>query len=68
MLWSERDEIQDAVEELCGDYCDGCVASGKAVEDLVSGLTKYKGVEADKVKCDGNHDGPRCTDPECWNQ
>ena len=20
------------------------------------------------VKCDGNHAGPRCADPECWNQ
>lgn len=20
-----------------------------------------------KVKCDGNHGGPRCADPECWN-
>lgn len=19
-------------------------------------------------KCDGNHGGPRCVDPECWNQ
>lgn len=21
-----------------------------------------------KVKCDGNHAGPRCADPACWNQ
>lgn len=21
----------------------------------------------DRVKCDGNHGGPRCADPECWN-
>lgn len=20
------------------------------------------------LKCDGNHGGPRCGDPECWNQ
>jgi hypothetical protein len=20
------------------------------------------------TKCDGNHGGPRCPDPECWNQ
>lgn len=20
-----------------------------------------------RVKCDGNHGGPRCSDPECWN-
>lgn len=19
------------------------------------------------TKCDGNHGGPRCADPECWN-
>lgn len=22
---------------------------------------------AARVKCDGNHGGPRCADPECWN-
>ncbi len=21
-----------------------------------------------RQKCDGNHGGPRCADPECWNQ
>lgn len=45
VLWADRDESQDKVEEVRGDYCDGCVASGKAVDDLVSGLTKYKGLE-----------------------
>ena len=20
------------------------------------------------IKCDGNHGGPKCKDPECWNQ
>ncbi len=23
--------------------------------------------ETTRVKCDGNHGGPRCADPECWN-
>lgn len=23
--------------------------------------------EGTRVKCDGNHGGPRCADPECWN-
>jgi hypothetical protein len=21
----------------------------------------------ERLKCDGNHGGPRCADPECWN-
>lgn len=24
-------------------------------------------VQTDRVKCDGNHGGQRCADPECWN-
>lgn len=24
-------------------------------------------VKAERAKCDGNHGGPRCADPECWN-
>jgi hypothetical protein len=50
VLRSEQGENQDPVEQTFGDYCDGCVASGKAVEDLVSGLTKYKGLEPEKKK------------------
>lgn len=25
-------------------------------------------VQATATRCDGNHGGPRCLDPECWNQ
>lgn len=45
VLWSERDYGQDPVEEVRGDYCDGCVASGKAVDALVGGLARYKRLE-----------------------
>lgn len=50
VLRSEQGESQDPVDQAFGDYCDGCVASGNAVEDLVSGLTKYKGLEAETKK------------------
>lgn len=41
---------QDALEETLDDYCDGCVATGEAINDLVSGLTKYKGLEAERLR------------------
>lgn len=28
---------------------------------------KYLGKPRKDTKCDGNHGGPRCGDPECWN-
>ena len=42
VLRSEEDQNQDAVEQAYGDYCDECVATGKAVNDLVNDL-KYTG-------------------------
>lgn len=50
ILRSNEGENQDQLEQVFGDYCDGCVTSGRATEDLVAGLTKYKGLEADKEK------------------
>lgn len=28
---------------------------------------EFRAEYAPKPKCDGNHGGPRCADPECWN-
>ena len=50
ILHPDRNEMQDPIEQVEGDYCDGCVASGEAIVDLVSGLTKYKGLESEKKK------------------
>lgn len=42
--------------------------SRDAAEDVVKlALAKYRHQTA-MLKCDGNHAGPRCADPECWNQ
>lgn len=38
VLKSDGSEGQDAVEQSYGDYCDECVASAAAVEDLLSDL------------------------------
>ena len=40
----------------CHPDC-GVSAWNARVEAVLAGL-----------KCDGNHGGPRCADPECWNQ
>lgn len=45
-----ENEEQDPTEELHGDYCDGCVAAGAAIEDLVGGLQKYDGLEPERRK------------------
>lgn len=49
-LQSDEGDEQDNIEQVYGDYCDGCLASGKAIEDLAGSLTKYKGIEAIKKK------------------
>lgn len=41
---------------------------GISVPDLVRRvLALTHPPEPARVKCDGNHGGPRCADPECWN-
>lgn len=49
VLNSDENPEQQAVEEIYGQYCDGCIASGTAIEDLVAQLTKYRGLEAEKL-------------------
>lgn len=38
---SDGPDIQDAIEQCYGDFCDACVVSGEAVKALLSGL-KYR--------------------------
>lgn len=33
---------QDAVAQAYDEYCDACIANGEALQDLLSGLPKYK--------------------------
>ena len=44
-------------------------APKKAAEGETDTLTgdMFDDAPAKRVKCDGNHGGPRCSDPECWN-
>lgn len=35
---------------------------------LVERTIVYCQRQRQRPKCDGNHGGPRCGDPECWNQ
>lgn len=40
---------------------------GEAFSGAVK-IRKYLGaLKPVRIKCDGNHGGPRCGDPECWN-
>ena len=50
VLKSNDSDTQDALEEYEGDYCDGCLASGAALEDLVGAFQKYNGLEPSKLK------------------
>lgn len=56
-------------EEELGDvlhhFPRGVINADRPVEIV---LNDYKTVGGRLVKtCDGNHGGPRCADPECWN-
>ena len=44
-------------------FCDICRYYELASVDLMEPAGDYP----DVPKCDGNHGGPRCSDPECWN-
>lgn len=44
----------------------GIINTDTPVEISIEG---YKQIGDQLVKkCDGDHSGPRCADPECWNQ
>lgn len=48
VMCSNQNEQQDPIEQFDGDYCDRCIASGSAIDDLVDAFTKYKGLESNK--------------------
>lgn len=47
------------------DQREGC-AHGEWCRGAGTMVKRPAGVTG-RVKCDGNHGGPRCADPECWN-
>lgn len=58
--WSAR--LAEANHPLTGDWLHD------DPHDLAKAIRKGPEMPpADPVKCDGNHGGPRCADPECWN-
>ena len=50
ILRTNEGDNQTTMEQTYGDYCDGCVANGSALEDLVAELVIYKGLESEKKK------------------
>lgn len=66
------------------DYIADCVTSGMSRKGVVYDVTidadvlrrafentvklLMESVEVAPAKCDGNHGGPPCQDPGCWNQ
>jgi len=48
------------------------IAAPESLEELAATLSRHVNVltlniAESKRKCDSNHGGPRCADPECWN-
>lgn len=41
VIRTEGPESQDETEQAYDDYCDGCIKSGDAIKDLLTGLEKY---------------------------
>lgn len=52
---------------------DSEIHEGRLLYDSITKLLANQSSPVDQdesiaqTKCDGNHGGPRCTDPECWN-
>jgi len=42
VIRTDGPETQDGRDAQYDDYCDGCVKSGAAFTDLLSGLKKYR--------------------------
>jgi hypothetical protein len=42
LMKTNENESQDNLESLHGDYCNDCLESGKALEDLLLGLENWK--------------------------
>lgn len=53
----------DGMSEYAADVANMCMM----LLDICGALHLSASTEPSKPKCDGNHGGPRCADPECWN-
>lgn len=42
VLKCDQNDEQDAVEEVCGDYCDACITNGGAVAGLLRALEHHR--------------------------
>lgn len=65
-LEREMGDVRAAMIMLCAAY----ITDKDRIHDW--GLGKLERIKPylhhQKIKCDGNHGGPRCADPGCWNQ
>ena len=57
-----RDQIIDLISPLSKNSADHDIDFAYRVIDALATLQAQPA-----AKCDGNHGGPRCADPECWN-
>jgi hypothetical protein len=62
----QRQEPEQS-EELLIDGAAYTVPPEVAAELLRLQIELKQRQQSEKPKCDGNHGGPRCADPECWN-
>lgn len=57
---------EEQLPEAIHYFPRGVINADKPVDIYVNG---YKQIGDQLIRvCDGNHGGPRCADPECWNQ
>ena len=61
-IWC-TDPIQaQSLRQEYGDQLNALYTSPQPADPVVK-----ESLTTEKHKCDGNHGGPRCADPECWN-
>jgi hypothetical protein len=58
------DHADSDVRRAVSAVCDAIVIRGKGATDAAIDALREK---VKPAKCDGNHGGPQCADPECWN-
>lgn len=57
---------EDQLSEVAHYFPRGVINETRPVEVYVEGFKEHNGRLV--AKCDGDHAGPPCLDPECWNQ